>query len=140
MWCGVVWWIPFGPEILFHPVSTTRQKSSLLIWRQAAATNIHRNPIEFWRVDLIMMTIADWHDIESYVAFEVHVRRFKSKEVGIKKLHSQFFAPKVLSSKNVTHNINIYATRGLKASTPGSEPSTLGEARSALCSRQGAAL
>ena len=34
-----------------------------------------------WTGDL---SIADWHDIEDNVASDVHVERFKSKEVGIK--------------------------------------------------------
>ena len=29
------------------------------------------------------VTIVDWHDTENNVASEVHVKRFKSKEVGI---------------------------------------------------------
>ena len=32
------------------------------------------------------LIIADWHDIENYVAFEVHVKNFTSKDVRIKKL------------------------------------------------------
>ena len=32
------------------------------------------------------LTTADWHDIENNLASEVHVKRFKSKEVGIKQL------------------------------------------------------
>ena len=40
-----------------------------------------------WTGDLI---IADWHDIEKYVASEVHVKRFKSEEVGFKKLQDVF--------------------------------------------------
>ena len=34
--------------------------------------------------------MADWHDIEHKVASEVHVKRFKSTEVGIKKLQDAF--------------------------------------------------
>ena len=30
------------------------------------------------------LIIAHWHNIENHVASEVHVKRFKSKEVGIK--------------------------------------------------------
>ena len=34
--------------------------------------------------------MADWHDIENNVASEVHVKRFKSKEVGINNLQEAF--------------------------------------------------
>ena len=40
-----------------------------------------------WSVDLI---IVDWHHIENNVASEVHVKRFKSKESGVKKRHEKF--------------------------------------------------
>ena len=36
-----------------------------------------------WTGDLIT---AHWRDIENYVASEVHVKRFKSAEFGVKKL------------------------------------------------------
>ena len=42
-----------------------------------------------WTEDLI---IADRRDIEN-VASQVHVKRFKSKEVGIKKLQEVFVFP-----------------------------------------------
>ena len=45
------------------------------------------NSGEGWTEDLI---IADWHDIENNVASEVHVKRFKSKEVDINKLQETF--------------------------------------------------
>ena len=46
---------------------------------------------EFWRTgDLI---IGDWHHSENYVASEVHVKRCKSKEAGIKKWQEAFVPP-----------------------------------------------
>ena len=37
---------------------------------------------EGWTGDLIL---AGWHDIDNNIASELHVKRFKPKEVGIKK-------------------------------------------------------
>ena len=37
------------------------------------------------------LIIAEWHDIENNVASEVHVKRLKSKEVGIKNLQGCFY-------------------------------------------------
>ena len=39
------------------------------------------------------LIFANWHDIENNVASEVHVRRFESKEIGIKKLQEAFLFP-----------------------------------------------
>ena len=39
------------------------------------------------------LIIAHWHNIENHVASEVHVKRFKSKEVGIKKLQEASICP-----------------------------------------------
>ena len=36
------------------------------------------------------MIIADWHDIENNVASEVHVKRFKSKAIGINQVQEIF--------------------------------------------------
>ena len=35
------------------------------------------------------LVITDWHDMENHVASEVHVNRFKSTEVGIKKMQDE---------------------------------------------------
>ena len=71
----------------------TKSPSSILC--KAASRNIHRNALNSggWIGDLI---IADRRDIENNVASEAHVKRFKSEEVGIKKLQGIFFLKKFL--------------------------------------------
>ena len=50
-------------------------QDELAIWYKDASRNIHRIRGEFWRR-------MDWH-VENNVASEVHVEKFKSKEVRI---------------------------------------------------------
>ena len=69
-----------------------------------------------WTGDLI---IADWHDIENHVASEVHVERFKSKELGMKKLQEVFgmslrrWLPKMRRSRT-TSNVTPRECRELR--------------------------
>ena len=60
-----------------------------------------------WTGDMI---IADWHDIEDFVASEYHVNRFKSKKVGIKKL------------QDVSSKINALETRRSRTTSNCSPP------------------
>ena len=48
------------------------------------------NSGEGWTRDLV---IVDWHDFDNNVASEVHVMRFKSEGVGIKKMQEVFTSP-----------------------------------------------
>ena len=88
------------------------------------------NSGEVWTGD---STIVDWHDIENNVASEVHVKRFKSKEVGIKKLHAAFGLslrrrlPKTRRSRTTS---NLTSPGGVESSARRGVPFTLDEARS----------
>ena len=56
------------------------------MWDKDASRKLHGILSEFWRGLDRGLDHVDWHDIENNVASEVHVKRFRSKEVGIKKL------------------------------------------------------
>ena len=77
-----------------------------------------------WPGDLI---IAHWRDMENHVASEVHVSRFNSKAVGIKKLQDAFVFPcGVVSLKQEGHaqRQTMRHPKNSKISTR-REPSTL---------------
>ena len=69
-----------------------RPRRSQSTWFTSASRNRIRseNSAGGWTRDSV---IADWHDIENSVTSEVHVNRFKSKEVGINKLQLAFLFP-----------------------------------------------
>ena len=67
-----------------------------------------------WTEDFI---IADWHDIENNVASEVHLQRFKSKEVEIARSIIYFLCRWFFKTRRVTHNVTLHATRESGAST-----------------------
>ena len=78
--------VPFGAEIYLNPISTkdkcrVHQCGTKMLPGRFMGYSLTSG--EGWTGDLI---IVDWHDVETIVASEVHVKRFKSKEVGIKKL------------------------------------------------------
>ena len=81
-----------------------------------------------WTGDLI---IADGHDSENHVASEVYVKRFKSEELGIKKLQETFeFLCAGGSLRQEGHaRRQPYTTRESRASTLGGVPSALGQVR-----------
>ena len=77
----MVQWYHLELKLIFNPIAT-KDKSRL---RQVRYKGARRNKQHALHLgggtrDLI---IADWHDSENNVAFEVHVKRFKSKEIGI---------------------------------------------------------
>ena len=71
--------IPFG-AVFFLKKSNIyhRQKSSSSVRYKGGSRNIPRIRAELWRLDHHGLA-----DIENFVVSEVHVERFKSKEVGI---------------------------------------------------------
>ena len=82
--------IPLGAEMCCNPIST-KDKSRLHQCGTKMFPGVFigyaLNSGGGWTEDL---TIADLHDIENNAASEVHVNRFKPKEVGIMKLQEAF--------------------------------------------------
>ena len=76
------------------------------------------------------MIIADWRDIEIDVASEVHVKRLKSKDVGIKKLQELFVVPCADGSLRQEGHAQHQTLRHqrVEGMDAGGVPSTLGEA------------
>ena len=68
------------------------------------------------------LIIADWHDVENYVAAEVRVKSFKSKDVGIRKMQDAF----IFLCADVSREQEGHAQRRFDA---GGVPSTLGQGR-----------
>ena len=68
----------------FNPISTTKSRLDQFGTTLLARIFIGyaRNSGRCWTGDLI---IADWRDTENNVASKVHVKRFNSTEVEIKK-------------------------------------------------------
>ena len=56
--------------------------------------------------------------MENNVASDVHIQKFKSKEVAIMKSQDAFvFAQAVHSDKKVAHNVKLHATKESNTST-----------------------
>ena len=73
--------------------SLRKTKSSASIREKDVSRTIHRIRAEFWRRLDRILDQTGLARFENYVASEVHVERFKSKEVGIKKLQEAFLSP-----------------------------------------------
>ena len=121
--------IPYGAEICFDPISTkdkSRHHQFGTMTLPGISIGHAPNFGGGWTGDLI---IADW-DIENNVASEVHVR-FKSKEVGMKRLQEAFISPCADGSQRHEGHAQRQTLRHQRVESfcAGGVPSTLGEAR-----------
>ena len=77
------------------------------------------------------LSIADLHDIENNFASEVHVKRFKSKDLGIKILQEAFIFPCTDFSLRQEGHAQRQTSRHQRVESldAGGVPSSVGEAR-----------
>ena len=78
--------IPFGAAISFNPIFTKDNCRLHQFGTKMDPGIFNRHALNSGGGWTRGMIIADWHNIENNVASDVHVKRFKSREVGLKKL------------------------------------------------------